>query len=109
METRDKSTITGGLGLEAKFFEEGQKMVQQAYMRTDTVSDMLEELAKEVRDESLGEMEAPITSYEKKLMLVGFLAGVLRERANNAGQEEAQKRILGLLGGLLGGEKPGKD
>lgn len=109
METRDKSTITGGLGLEEKFFEEGQNMVKEAYMRTDTVSEMLEELAKDVRDESLGKMEAPITSYEKKLVFVGFLSGILREKANSAGQEEVQKRILGLLGGLLGGEKPGGD
>lgn len=109
MATRDKSTITGGLGLEEKFFEEGQEMVKKAYMRTDTVSDMLEELAKEVRDESLGEIDALITSYEKKLILVGFFAGIIRERAHSAGQEEAQKKILGLLGGLLGGEKPGED
>lgn len=109
MATKDKSTITGGLGIEEKFFEQGQEMVMKAFTRTDTISDMLEELAKDVRDESLGKMEAPITSYEKKLALAGFLAGILRERANSAGQEEAQKRILGLLGGLLGGEKPEED
>lgn len=92
MATKDKSTITGGLGLEEKFFEQGHKMVVEVFQRTETVSDTLEELAKEIRDETLGEVDTPITTYEKKLMLVGFLSGVFLERMS------ASNSLLKMLG-----------
>lgn len=107
MATKDKSTITGGLGLEEEFFEKGQEMVKEAFIRTDTISDMLAELAKEVRDETLGEMNSPITTYEKKLMLIGFFAGIVRQRAE--GIREQQEFISGLLGGMLGKNPEGDD
>jgi len=107
MATKDKSTITRGLGLEEKFFEQGQEMVIEAFMRTDTISDMLEELAKEVRDETLGEMDTHITTYEKKLMLIGFFAGIVRQKAE--GVKEQQEFISGLLGGKLGKNPEGGD
>lgn len=95
-KTNKTETITEGLGIEEKFFETGQEMVKKFWGSTETVSDLLNNLAKEVRDEVLGsDIESSITSYEKKLILVGFFAGIIRERNDNMGSH--LKKMVEML------------
>lgn len=73
--SRNKSTISGGLGISEDFFEEAKKIVDQNYKKYDTISDALEAIGEEVRVEALGECNETLSSYERKLLLAGFLGG----------------------------------
>lgn len=78
----EKKTITGGMGIESEFFTNQQERVKALWEKNNLISDVLLDFAKEIRTEVLGEVEAPITSYEKKLILAGFMVGIVKERQN---------------------------
>lgn len=78
---KNKSTITGGLGIEESFFETAINISENVFGCNETISDAMLDAAKEVRNESLGELEGvEITSYEKKLILVGYICGIARTK-----------------------------
>jgi hypothetical protein len=82
MEEKKPMTITEGMEIESDFFEKSQNRVKELWGKHSLLSDLLLALAQETRDEALGKIEAPITSYEKKLILAGFMVGIVKERQN---------------------------
>jgi len=68
-----KDTISGALGIPDGWFESAVKMIKDNWGNHETVSDTMEWVAKETRDEELGVVNANLTVYEKKLVMVGFI------------------------------------
>ena len=70
------STITGALGISESFAPQSQEWVE-ATLRTQSegYSDILLELISKVRNDEFGETEIDPSSYEKKLILIGFFTG----------------------------------
>jgi hypothetical protein len=97
--SRDKSTISGGLGISEEFFEEAKKIVDQSYEKYDTISDALEAIGEEVRIEALGECNEVLSDYERKLLLAGFLGGAKGTEGKLSGVLNAMKMFM-LLDGI---------
>ena len=97
--SRDKSTISGGLGISEEFFEEAKKIVDQSYKKYDTISDALEAIGEEVRIEALGECNEVLSDYERKLLLAGFLVGAKGTEGKLSGVLNAMKMLM-LLDGI---------
>lgn len=97
--SRDKSTISGGLGISEEFFEEAKKIVDQSYEKYDTISDALEAIGEEVRIEALGECNEVLSDYERKLLLAGFLGGAKGTEGKLTGVLNAMKMLM-LLDGI---------
>jgi len=95
---RDKSTISGGLGISEEFFTEAQKIVSSNYKKYDTISDALEAIGEEVRIEALGECNEALSDYERKLLLAGFLGGAKGTEAKLSGVLNAMKLMMALDG-----------
>lgn len=98
---RDKSTISGGLGISDEFFEEAKKIVDQNYKKYDTISDALEAIGEEVRVEALGECNEVLSDYERKLLLAGFLGGARGTESKLNSLLNALKVVM-LLDGVPG-------
>ena len=98
---RDKSTISGGLGISEEFFEEAKKIVDQNYKKYDTISDALEAIGEEVRVEALGECNEVLSDYERKLLLAGFLGGARGTESKLNSLLNALKVVM-LLDGVPG-------
>ena len=98
---RDKSTISGGLGISEEFFEEAKKIVDQSYKKYDTISDALEAIGEEVRIEALGECNEVLSDYERKLLLAGFLGGAKGTESKLNSLLNALKVVM-LLDGVPG-------
>ncbi len=94
--SRDKSTISGGLGISEDFFEEAKKIVDQNYKKYDTISDALEAIGEEVRVEALGECNEVLSDYERKLLLAGFLGGAKGTESKLSGVLNAMKVMFVL-------------
>jgi hypothetical protein len=103
---KDKTTISGGLGLREEFFEKAQEMVLDKLKTFDTISDALESVAEGVRDEELGESNLKVSDYEKKLILSGFIMGTMRATAE-ASHKLDELKMLTLL--MAASKKLGKD
>lgn len=73
-----KSTITGGLGIPDSFAEKADEIVHESLKQNETISDALIQIAKEVREDSLGECDASVSDYEKRLIFSGFVLGIKR-------------------------------
>jgi hypothetical protein len=93
---KDKSTISGGLGLSDSFFEKAQELVLEKLKAFDTISDALESAAEGIRDEELGESNLKVSDYEKKLILSGFIMGTIRASAE-AKHKLDELKLLALL------------
>ena len=76
--SKEKSTITAGMGLPNDFCESSQDLIIKSMKATNYLSDGLIEIAKSVREECLGECDIELSEYERKLILVGFIAGEMR-------------------------------
>lgn len=105
---QDKTqTITGGLGLNENFFNEAEEIVKENLEKYETISDALAATAAEVRDGELGEVNLKITTYERKLVLAGFVMGCIRTSAEAKQklfmikQMEDMKEMLGKKSGGL--------
>lgn len=70
----DSETISQGLGIPNSWFEDKAGRVVEIWKEHDKVSDALEHLAQEIKDEEF-ETQIPVTDYEKKLMLAGYVIG----------------------------------
>jgi len=127
-----KDSITGGLGLEEACFEQLKEISRKKFSENDTISDALEAIAEDVRDNTLGEANLRVSQYEKKLILAGYISGLIKSEgkmkklkmitslilaARSGGIEEIEggfsgcidlsempKELQALLKGLLGGE-----
>lgn len=137
--SKKQETITEGLGIgDDKYFDLTRERVTKKLESLKTLSDVLEQVAEEVRDEEFGESNFRISQYEKKLMLSGFLVGCVRAEAkmdelktllemlmlakslgkNGEGEEifggvinagDMPKELRDLLGKLRGGEEDDED
>lgn len=80
--SKDKSTITGGMELPQNFIQTSQEMIIEAIESTEYISDALLSLGEKLRDQTLGECDASLSEYERKLILLGFVAGDMKATAN---------------------------
>lgn len=96
-EEDNRETISQGMGIDNSWFEEKADRVVQIWKEHDKVSEALEHLAQEIKDEEF-ETQISITDYEKKLILAGYVIG---QAASIIHAEEELLRIsrrLGLFG-----------
>lgn len=136
MSNRD--SITGGLGLDEACFDELKDIAQKRFQENSTISDALEAIAEEVRDATLGEANYRVSEYEKKLILSGYITGLVRSEQkiqelkmlmaltlSTQGKGEIKpipggfagaidvsdmpKEIRDILGQILGGQMPDED
>ena len=71
-------TIFQAMGIADDWANECYDFVKTTYEEEKTISDVMLKSMTNVRDESLGitaDSDIPLTDYEKKLVLVGFLIG----------------------------------
>jgi hypothetical protein len=88
-----EQTITEGLGLSESIFEILKDVCQQRLKENNTISDALECIAEDVREEAFGEATARVSDYEKKLILSGYITGLTKMR----GQMEELKMMLMMM------------
>lgn len=100
MQIKDESneTISQGLGIPNSWFEDKAGRVVEIWKEHDKVSEALEHLAQEIKDEEF-ETDVLVTDYEKKLILAGYVIG--HASSVIQAQESMEKLIRGM--GLLGG------
>ena len=73
MDKQD-TTITGGLGLPRSAFEQTLDMVLGAWEANESLSDVLLQIGRDLQDDELG-TDVPLSDYEKKLLLAGWMTG----------------------------------
>ena len=73
-------TITEALGINETFFKFAHDIVDEVWENEQRVSDIINKTAEEVRNYDLGEIDAKISDYEKKLILLGMIIGGKRAR-----------------------------
>lgn len=85
-------SITGGLGLDEGCFDQLRAIAKKAFSDNNTISDALEAIAEDVRDESLGETNYRVSEYEKKLILAGYITGLVKSQ----GRIEELRMVMAL-------------
>lgn len=96
---KDKSTITGGLGIESSFVESSKGIIVDALQSEEYVSDTLLKIANTIREDVLGDTgSTKLSVYEIKLILIGFMTGEMRAHANHVEQLNMLKRFGDFLG-----------
>lgn len=90
----DSETISQGLGIPNSWFEDKAGRVVEIWKEHDKVSDALEKLAQEIKDEEF-ETQIPVTDYEKKLILAGYVIG---HASSVIQSQEEMSRIIGRMG-----------
>ena len=78
------TTISGGMGLTDGCFDHLLALVHENWKTKETVSDALNLISEEVRREEL-DVNCPMSAYEKKLILAGYLAGRAHGRQDTKG------------------------
>jgi hypothetical protein len=97
MEKR-KETITSVLGIEEGWFENMKNVAEEQFEENETVSDILERMAVIVKNDEF-DMDLDIDSlsvYEKKLIMVGYMSGVLHQGL------KAKNQILHTFSKMMG-------
>ena len=97
----ERETISQGLGIPNSWFEDKAGRVIEIWKDHDKVSGALEQLAQEIKDEEF-ETQIPITDYEKKLILAGYVIG---HASSVIQSQEEMERIIGKMGFLGLGEE----
>jgi hypothetical protein len=72
------ATITEALGIKDGWYEELKEMAERAISELETVDGVLTTVAKEIREEELGD-EGNLSVYERKLLMAGYTIGCLRQ------------------------------
>ena len=103
----NQSTITQGLGIKDSWFENKVDEVIQIWKENDLVSEALEEICQGIKDEEFG-TRIPVTEYEKKLILIGYMTG---QAASIMESERVRilKETLGMMGKFLDDESEGSE
>lgn len=107
MENTNKETITQGLGIPDSWFDGKVEDITRIWKNNEKVSEALEEMAQEIKNEEF-ETQIPVTEYEKKLILAGYVCG---QAAVHAEQEAEKKEaeMLSMMAKLLGMEDLDKE
>ena len=95
--SKENETITGGLGIKEEYFDIAKDRVIKKLKDLDTVSDALESVAEEVRDEEFGDSNFRVSEYEKKLILSGFIMGCVRSEAHMSQKMDELKMVMSLM------------
>jgi len=91
-------TITGGLGISDEgYFDKTTSRVKKKLQDLDTISDALESVAEEVRDEEFGESNLRVSEYEKKLILSGFIMGCIRSEVEMSRKLDELQMVMHLM------------
>jgi S-adenosylmethionine synthetase len=99
MKKRENETITQGLGIEDSWFENKVEDITRIWKKNEKISEALEEMAQIIKDEEF-ETVIPVSEYEKKLILAGYVCG---QAAGQADQEMTKKmEMLAMMAKLLG-------
>ena len=72
------ATITEALGIKEGWYEELKAMAERAISELETVDGVLTTVAKEIREEELGD-DGNLSVYERKLLMAGYTIGCLRQ------------------------------
>ena len=72
------ATITEALGIKDGWYEELKEMAERAISELETVDGVLTTVAKEIREEELGD-EGNLSVYERKLLMAGYTIGCIRQ------------------------------
>ena len=72
------ATITEALGIKDGWYEELKEMAERAISELETVDGVLTTVAKEIREEELGD-EGNLSVYERKLLMAGYTIGCLHQ------------------------------
>ena len=72
------ATITEALGIKEGWYEELKAMAERAISELSTVDGVLTTVAKEIREEELGDA-GNLSVYERKLLMAGYTIGCLRQ------------------------------
>jgi hypothetical protein len=99
-----EDSITGGLGLDEGYFDKLREIAKKRFSDNNTISDALEAIAEDVRDESLGETNYRVSEYEKKLILAGYITGLVKSQGRL--QELRMLMALAMASKDLGSIKP---
>lgn len=95
--SKENQTITGGLGIQEGYFETASNRVKKKLQDLDTISDALEAVAEEVRDEEFGESNLRVSDYEKKLILTGFIMGCVRSEVEMSRKLDELQMLFHLM------------
>jgi len=87
-------TITEGMGLPNECFDALLKDMREIYDAHSTISDVLDNATSHVRDDEFG-FAGNISAYEKKLMLAGYLVGMVH--SENQHKEKLAEMVLQML------------
>ena len=94
----DDSTISGGLGLTAQYFDQLAEDCIRTFQSQSKLSEAILVSGRKICDEEL-DVPGPLSRYEKKLLLAGYFVGKIHAGFENK-REEIQKMMGGLFGGL---------
>ena len=72
------ATITEALGIKEGWYEELKAMAERAISELETVDGVLTTVAKEIREEELGD-DGKLSVYERKLLMAGYTIGCIRQ------------------------------
>ena len=89
---KNKQTITEALGLPDSWIEESREKLIEIWNANERISDALERIGESIKVEEF-DCEIPLSIYEKKLILSGWILG--RETAN--GEISSKMKFLELL------------
>lgn len=79
-----EQTLPEALHLSQEWYDETAKRIEDTFGETTKrISDFMEIEANNVREEEFGEVDANITKYERKLVLLGYLIGLQRIKSND--------------------------
>jgi hypothetical protein len=63
----------------------------------DTISEALEAVAEDLRNDELGEVDFDVSDYEKKLILAGFIMGSVRTESVLSQKLDELKMVMTLM------------
>lgn len=93
-------SISESLGLTDKWFENRSEEIRSGYEECEQIDQLMVNQISNVRLDELGEVDANISDYEKKLILTGYLIGVERIRLTS----NPIKSMLDMFNDLKGEE-----
>jgi hypothetical protein len=93
-------TVMGGLGIPDEFATKSDEIVANRMKSNDKISDLLIDVANDVRQESFGDCDTNLSEYEKKLIFSGFNVGI--KIVENSMNQKANEALSGLFGALFG-------
>jgi hypothetical protein len=93
MSNKEES-IQKALGIPEKFATDAEEILQRLISEYEKVSEILIAAGEEIRTSELGDINVPLSTYEKKLLLIGFYLG------SHIGKFKSDP-TMGILGAIL--------